>query len=80
MNLSYLREEEGKSDLSRNFHEFFIVSGTSPSPVVDTINTINFEVGSFIIGNSSNSIIFGVKDLFMAYLPSSSAAYLAVLV
>jgi hypothetical protein len=42
-----LREFFGKSDLRRNFQEFFIVSGASPSPVVEIIKTTSLVVGSF---------------------------------
>ena len=78
--MTYLRELAGKSLLRRNFHALSIVCGASPSPVVAMTKITSFVVGSYIIGNSSKLITFGVNFLLIASLAISSAAYLAVFV
>lgn len=44
-----LKDVDGKSLLSRNFHEFIIVYGASPSPVVAITKTTILVSGSLTI-------------------------------
>jgi len=60
--LSCYKDYDGRSDLNKKFQDYFIVSGTSPSPVVEMIKTTSLVVGNYMIGNSSNSIILGKRD------------------
>ena len=70
----------GRSFLNRNFQELSIVYGGSPSPVVEMINMTMGCNGNWRIGYSSKDDILHMSYLLRASLPSSSAAYLAVLV
>jgi len=77
---TFLRELEGKSARSKNFHVLSIVCGGSPSPVVATMKIKIGVTGSKLMSYSSHSQIYGLSFLLVASLPSSSAADLAVFV